>query len=92
MAWILAHHKLIGFLADLLTFLGGALLARDALFRLRELQRTRTNVEFRRRFPDLNLTDEELHEAVVATGLAFVGYLLLVLGFLCQLGLRALEP
>jgi hypothetical protein len=91
MNWIHANQLLFGLLADSLTFLGGCLLARDAFLRLRELRRSRIDVEFRRRFPGVNLSDEELAASVKAMAWTVAGFLLLALGFLCQLLLRAAE-
>jgi hypothetical protein len=92
MPWLRAHYFAIGILADSFTFLGGLLLARDAFLRLRELQRKRIDQEFRRQFPRLNLTDDEWQAAVVSVAWSLGGFLLMVLGFLCQLLLRLAEP
>lgn len=91
MHWIEAHRFSLGLLADSLTFLGAILLARDAFLRLREIKRTRTDAEFRREFPQLNLTDEEFAAALRSVRWALAGFCLLLLGFLCQLLLRMME-
>lgn len=91
MTSILAHHALIGILADTLTFLGGCILARDAFLHLRELKKTRVDVRFRTEFPRLNLTDDEFDAAVASVRWALTGFVLLVLGFLAQLLLRIIE-
>lgn len=82
------HHFLIGILADSLTFFGGLLLARDALRRLQDLRARRTDEEFRRTFPKLNLTDEEWNDAIRAMAYSLVGFSLIAIGFACQLLLR----
>ena len=92
MNWIAAQHRPIGILADALTFLGGALLARDAFTRLKELKKSRIDVRFRSEFPRLNLTDEEWKTALISVRWALAGFSLIVLGFLAQLLLRILEP
>lgn len=91
MNWIEAHRTAIGLFADASTFLGASLLARDAFLRLRELQRKRIDEEFRREFPKLNLTDDEWRAALVSMRWALAGFILLLLGFLCQLALRFVE-
>jgi len=89
--WIELHRNGIGLLADTLTFLGGCLLARDAFLRLVEIKRKRTDEEFRRQFPKLNLTDTEWKAALNAIRWALCGFVLLLLGFFCQLLLRLIE-
>ena len=74
-----------GICGCVLTFVGGGLLALDALMRMRDLRRKRTDTEFRREFPQLNLTDEELKAARTRVGWAIAGFVLLTLGFLCEL-------
>jgi len=91
MHWIEAHRLAIGILADLLTFVGGVILSRDALLRLMELRKQRTDEEFRRRFAGLNLTDEEWRGAVVSVRWALAGCLMLVVGFFLQLMERIIE-
>jgi hypothetical protein len=91
MQWLHQHHLWIGILADSLTFLGGLILARDAFRRLRDLKATRTDSAFQDRFPQLALTDDELHDALLATRWAITGFLLITFGFACQLLLRILE-
>lgn len=89
--WIEAHRASIGFLADGLTFVGGGLLARDALLRLRELHRSRVDEEFKRQFPKLNLTDKEWQAAIVTMRWTVAGFALMALGFACQLLLRFVD-
>jgi hypothetical protein len=91
MHWAVSHHLAIGIFADLLTFVGGVILSRDALLRLRELRKQRIDEEFRHRFAGLNLTDEEWREAVVSVRWALAGFLLLVIGFFLQFIERILE-
>ncbi len=92
MHWIHEHRALLGILADSLTFLGGFLLARDALLRLRELMKNRIDTRFRAEFPRLNLTDEEWQEAIVSLRWTLAGFVLLLVGFAFQLILRLAEP
>ena len=91
MHWAEAHRLAIGIVADSLTFLGSVILTRDALLRLKDLRNKRTDEKFRRRFSDLNLTDEEWKEATVSVRWAVAGCFLLAAGFLLQLVLRILE-
>jgi hypothetical protein len=91
MNWIIAHRVSIGILADVLSFLGASILARDAFLRLRELKRRRIDEEFRRQFPRLNLTDDEWKQAARALRWTLAGFVLLLLGFFCQLCLRLTE-
>ncbi|MGH9597500.1 MAG: hypothetical protein ACRD3K_11950 [Edaphobacter sp.] len=85
------HRTGIGVLADLLTFLGGACLAKDAFGKLRELKRVRTNDEFRKRLPNLNLTDKEWKAAIISMRWTLAGFGLVTVGFLFQLLLRFME-
>jgi|HubBroStandDraft_1064217.scaffolds.fasta_scaffold524411_2 hypothetical protein len=88
MHYLYEHRFPIGILADSLTFLGGAFLARDAFRRLRDLGDKRTDDEFRRTFPKLNLTDQDWKDATRAMRWTFAGFVLMALGFACQLLLR----
>jgi len=92
MSWFHAQHRLIGILADLLTFLGGCILARDAFMRLRELKKHRVDVEFDDEFSGLNLTDNERKAAMNALRWTFSGFALILVGFFFQLLLRFTEP
>ena len=89
--WIEAHRAWVGFLADGLTFVGGCLLARDALLRLSELHRSRVDEEFKRQFPKLHLTDDEWQAAIISMRWTVAGFALMALGFACQLLLRFLD-
>jgi hypothetical protein len=91
MHWAEAHRLAIGIFADVLTFVGGVILSRDALLRLRELGKQRVDEKFRRRFAGLNLTDQEWRDAVVSVRWALAGFLLLVAGFFLQFVDRILE-
>lgn len=91
MNWIESHHFSFGVLADILTFLGACLLTRDGFRRLIELKSKRIDVEFRREFPRLNLTDDEWNTAMISMRWTLAGFGLLVLGFSCQLILRLAE-
>jgi hypothetical protein len=91
MDWVHDHRFLVGMLADFLTFLGGAFLAWDAFYRLRDLKNKRVSDEFRRTFPKLNLTDKDWKDALNSVRRAFFGAILLVAGFLCQILLRFAE-
>ena len=82
---------LIGILADSLTFAGGCILTRDAFMRLKALKRSRMDERFRVEFPNLNLSDEEWKAAITAMRWTLIGFGLMVLGFLLQLGLRVAE-
>jgi hypothetical protein len=82
---VTGHLAWLGICGDLLTFLGACLLARDAFLRLSDLRRKRTDQEFRRQFPRLNLTDEEWRAAAARVRWALAGFVLLLLGFSCQL-------
>ena len=88
MHWIHDHRFWIGILADSLTFLGGVLLTRDAFRRLVDIKNKRTDEDFRREFPRLNLTDEEWRDATVAMRWTLSGFGLIAVGFGCQLLLR----
>ena len=92
MDWIHAHHRVIGILADTLTFVGGWILARDALLRLRELKNRRVDVDFDSTFDGLNLDDYEWKAAVAGLCWTFWGLGLIVAGFFFQLILRLCEP
>ncbi|HWE86652.1 MAG TPA: hypothetical protein VG267_17040 [Terracidiphilus sp.] len=92
MQWFHQHHIAIGILADSLTFAGGALLARDAFLRLQALRKSRTDSRFRETFPRLNLTDQEMREAIASLSWTLCGFVLLSIGFACQLLLRLVEP
>jgi hypothetical protein len=91
MEWFRANHVALGMLADSVTFAGGCILTRDALLRLRELRRSRVDQRFKEEFPKLNLTDDEWEAAIAALRWTVAGFGLMVLGFLLQLGLRAVE-
>ncbi|MDR3753321.1 MAG: hypothetical protein P4K93_04470 [Terracidiphilus sp.] len=91
MSWVTDHRFILGILADFLTFLGGAFLAWDAFYRLRDLKSKRVSDEFRRTFPKLNLTDKEWRDALNSVRRAFYGAILLVAGFLLQILLRFAE-
>ncbi len=91
MGWVHDHRFLVGILADLLTFLGGAFLAWDAFYRLRDLKNKRIDGEFRRTFPKLNLTDKDWEQARNSVKRAFYGAILLVAGFFLQILLRCAE-
>jgi len=88
MHWLYVHRFCFGILADSLTFLGGLLLTRDAFRRLKDLKDKRTDEEFRRRFPKLNLTDQEWCDAIAAMRWTVGGFGLIAAGFACQLLLR----
>ncbi|HSY37557.1 MAG TPA: hypothetical protein VK814_17520 [Acidobacteriaceae bacterium] len=88
MHWLQEHRFCIGILADSLTFLGGLLLARDAINRLQDLKNKRIDEEFRRTFPKLNLTDQEWRDAIAAMWWTVGGFALMVVGFAFQLLLR----
>jgi hypothetical protein len=88
MHWLHEHRFSIGILADSLTFLGGALLTRDAFRRLRDLKDKRTDDEFRLRFPQLNLTDQEWRDAIASMRWTVCGFGLIAVGFACQVLLR----
>ena len=88
MNWLHVHRFAIGILADSSTFVGGALLTRDAFLRLRDLKNKRTDEEFRRTFPKLNLTDEEWSDAITSLRWTVGGFGLMAAGFACQLALR----
>lgn len=93
MEWFRANHLALGILADSLTFAGGCILTRDAFLRLSELRRSRLDERFKAKFSklNLNLTDVEWEAAVTAMRWTFAGFGLMVLGFLLQLVLRAVE-
>jgi hypothetical protein len=91
MHWAQAHRLAIGIFADVLTFVGGVILSRDALLRLRELRKQRIDESFRHRFAGLNLTDEEWRGAVISVRWALAGFLMLVAGFFLQFVERILE-
>ncbi|MEO6802988.1 MAG: hypothetical protein ABI197_07075 [Granulicella sp.] len=91
MNWLELHHHLLGILADSLTFLGAAILARDAFLHIRDLKKARIDDKFRDEMPGLNLTDDELNEAIRARWWTFAGFALLVFGFFFQILLRLLE-
>jgi hypothetical protein len=91
MSFFETHRMAIGILADLLTFLGGGCLAKDAFGKLQELKRKRTDSAFRERFSKLNLTDKEWQSAIDSMWWTAAGFSLVTLGFLCQLILRFVE-
>ena len=88
MNWVHEHRFWIGILADSLTFLGGFALARDAFRRLKDLKDKRTDDEFRRTFPKLNLTDKDWRNAILSMRWTAGGFVLIAIGFACQLLLR----
>ncbi len=91
MHWAEAHRLAAGIVADSLTFFGGLILTRDAVLRLKDLKKKRTDEEFCRRFSGLNLTDDEWKEATTSVRWAVAGCALLGAGFFLQLVVRILE-
>jgi hypothetical protein len=92
MHWIGPHSRLIvGILADLFTFAGGLILARDAFQRLKELNEDRIIEHFRSRFPNLNLADPAERRARMSARWAARGLILLAIGFALQILSRCLE-
>ncbi len=91
MVFFEGHRLAIGVLADALTCLGGACLAKDAFGKLRELKRMRTDAAFRQRFHTLNLTDNEWKAAKISRWWTMIGFGLVTIGFLLQLILRFAE-
>lgn len=77
--------------ADLLTFGGGLLLARDAFWRLKELNETNVDQRFSKQFPKVNLVDPAAARAKMSERWALRGLGLLVVGFALQIISRFLE-
>ena len=92
MNWLHEHRLALGAFTDSITFIGGAILARDAFRRLKDLKEKRIDKAFRSQFPRLNLTDDEWNAAIVSMRWTVAGFLLIVIGFSCQILLRFLEP
>ena len=92
MHWLAQHLRLIvGISADLLTFAGGLILARDAFQRLKELNEDKIVEHFRSQFPNVNLTDPAERRARMSERWAARGLILLAMGFALQILSRCLE-
>lgn len=91
--WLKAQKLYIGLAADILTFGGGLLLARDAFRHLIDLRADQLEAAFRKRFSRLasRLADNREAEAKGATRMAYRGLALLLAGFLCQILSRFAE-
>jgi hypothetical protein len=91
--WLKANKLFLGLAADILTFGGGLLLARDAFFHLADLRRDQVEAAFRQRFRRLSakMRDPREAEAKEAVRWAVRGLLLLVVGFVCELATRFAE-
>ena len=86
MHFLAQYRLLIGLSADLLTFGGGLLLARDAFLHLKDLQDRRVDEEFERRFGKrLPLKNTKEQEAKTAVKLAIRGGAILLIGFILQI-------
>lgn len=88
MGFVHDHRLTLGILADVITFLGGAVLSWDVFFGPRNLKTKRIVDAFRTTFPKLNLKDAELEEARKSVWRAVSGAGLLVVGLICQILLR----
>jgi hypothetical protein len=92
MQFVLAHLRLIvGISADLLTFAGGLILARDGFQRLKDLHDSKIDDRFRKQFPNLNMVDAEKRRARVSVRWAWRGMILIALGFVLEIISRCLE-
>ena len=91
MHFLAEHRLLIGISADLFTFLGALILARDAFTHLKDLRERRIHDEFRDAFPDLPLADDEVTAAVSAVRFAIRGSAILFCGFILQILSRLSE-
>ncbi|HTW79765.1 MAG TPA: hypothetical protein VME23_09510 [Terracidiphilus sp.] len=92
MQFVLAHLRLIvGISADLLTFAGGLILARDGFQRLKDLHESKIDDRFRKQFPNLNMVDAEKRRARVSVRWAWRGMILIALGFVLEIISRCLE-
>ena len=85
------HRLAIGIFTDVIAFLGGAVLAWDAFYRVRDLKNKRITDEFGNTFRKLNMTDKEWEDAQKSVWRAVAGTGLLVLGLICQILLRFAE-
>jgi hypothetical protein len=85
--WLQPYKLYVGIAADVLTFGGGLLLARDAFRHLVDLRAAQLESAFQRRFSRLGkkLADTRAVEAKRASSMAYRGLALLMLGFLCQI-------
>jgi len=89
--WLVKYHLGIGISADLLTFCGALILARDAFLHLKDLQARRIHEEFERTFPDLPREDYEATAARTGLRMALRGSVVLLIGFLLQICSRLAE-
>jgi hypothetical protein len=91
--WVRTYKLYVGLAADVLTFGGGLLLARDAFRHLVDLRAEQLEAAFRQRFTRLGkkLADTKEAEAKSASRMAYRGLAFLVLGFLCQILTRFAE-
>jgi hypothetical protein len=89
---LMEHIRLyVGLGADLLTFGGGLVLARDAFSRLKELNESKVDERFSKQFPNVNLVDPAAVRARMSERWAYRGLALLILGFGLQIASRFLE-
>ena len=91
--WLKAYKLWIDLAADILTFAGGLLLARDAFCHLKDLRQSQLEAAFRLRFPRVSakMQDPKFAEAKEAGRWAARGMVLLAVGFLCQIAGRFAE-
>jgi hypothetical protein len=88
--WLKQYKLWLGLAADVLTFAGGLLLARDAFRHLADLRQAQIEAAFRLRFRRISekMQDPKLEEAAVAGRWAVRGLVLLVAGFVCEIASR----
>jgi len=92
MDWLALHLRLVvGISADLVTFAGGLILARDAFQRLKELNEDKMIEHFRSQFPNLKMVDPAEQRARLSERWAMRGLTLLAVGFALQILSRCLE-
>ncbi len=88
----MAHPRLVlGIGADVLTFVGALLLARDGFQRLKEVNATKVDQRIRKEFPNVNFVDTEATQAKMSEQWAWRGFVILLLGFALQIIVRIME-
>jgi hypothetical protein len=85
--WLKQYKLWLGLAADVLTFAGGPLLARDAFGHLADLRQAQIEAAFRRRFPRVSekMQYPKLEEATVAGRWAVRRSGSVAAGFVCEI-------
>jgi hypothetical protein len=91
MDFLVAHRLSLGLAADAITLIGALVLTTEAFGRLRDLAGNRLQKKFDELYPDLPLVDQEAAAAKRIVRLAYLGCLLMILGFVLQALTRVVE-